>query len=407
MNLRYLVWRELLERPSAMLTSMLSIFLGVTALVGIRHVTTFSERQVGEQLESLGANVLVLPKAATLQNYYAADLTTETLPESHVTTILMANLSGVERLSPKLCVPAKLAGRDVTLTGILPQSEFQAKAAWQTVELFSNKHQGCKKKAASGPRKLDASPESLASERSIDELKEGETVVGADVAELCQVKAGKSIELLGEKFQVLAVLPRTGTVDDGRVFAHLHAVQRLSNAGEVINAIEVMGCCEDAAGSLVSDLADLMPDAKVVTISQVVSTQVGVNRLMGQMSLLVIGILVLVGGASVASTISSNVRERRREVGTLMALGATPRLISRLFLAKALSLGILGGVSGCVFGVALAVIVGSQWAGIWITPLPGLLAAAVGAALAVALAAAYWPARSAAKLDPCCCFQEV
>lgn len=407
MNTRYLVWCELWERPSAMLTSTLSILLGVTALVAIQHVTTFSERQVGEQLESLGANVLVLPKAATLQNYYAADLTKETLPESHVSSILMANLAGVERLSPRLCVPISLAGRNVTLTGILPQSEFEAKAAWQSVTLFSNKHEGCKKKVAIEPKTLDGSPESLASQRSIDELKESEVVVGADVAEACGVKPGKSVELLGEKFKVLALLPRTGTVDDSRVFAHLHTVQRLAKVGEVINAIEVMGCCEDAAGGLVGELADLMPDAKVVTISQVVSTQVGVNRLMGQMSLLVIGILVLVGGASVASTISSNVRERRREVGTLMALGATPRLIVQLFLGKALSLGVLGGVGGCVLGVVIAIVVGSQWSGIFVTPLPGLITAALCAALAVTLVAAYWPARMAAKLDPCCCFQEI
>ena len=145
----------------------------------------------------------------------------------------------------------------------------------------------------------------------------------------------------------------------------------------------------------------LLPDAKVVTISQVVSTQVGVNRLMSQLSLLVVGILVLVGGASVASTISSNVRERRREIGTSVALGATPRLIARLFLAKALSLGALGGVGGCLLGVAIAFLVGSRWFGIAITPLPGLIAAVAGTAIAVTVAAAYWPARTAAKLDPC------
>jgi putative ABC transport system permease protein len=390
-----------------MLTSTLSILLGVSALVAIQHITRFSEQQVGEQLEALGANVLVLPKAATLQNYYAADLTSETLPESHVATILMANLEGVEKLSPRLCAPASLAGRRVTLTGILPQSEFQSKPAWQSVSLFSNKHKGCKKKAAVGPRRLDASPESLASDRSIDELNANEVVVGIDIAEAGRIAPGKLIELLGEKFRVLAVLPRTGTVDDSRVFAHLHTVQRLSKSGEVINAIEVMGCCEDAAGTLVSDLAAIMPDAKVVTISQVVSTQVGVNRLMARMALMVVGILVLVGGASVASTISSNVRERRREVGTLMALGATPRLIAQLFLGKALSLGLLGGMGGCLLGVATAIVIGRQWTGIVVTPLPGLIAAALAAAVAITLVAAYLPARMAAKLDPCCCFQEV
>jgi putative ABC transport system permease protein len=174
-----------------------------------------------------------------------------------------------------------------------------------------------------------------------------------------------------------------------------------------VNAIEVMGCCEDAAGKLVPSLADLLPDAKVVTISQVVSTQVGINRLMSQMSLLVLGILVVVGGASVASTISSNVRERRREVGTLMALGATPGLIGRMFLLKAWLLGTVGAVSGCVLGLIVAKVLGSQWAGVNVKPLPDLMGIAIVAALVVTTLAALWPARSAAKLDPCCCFQEV
>ncbi len=406
MNLKTLVWRELAERPMAMLTSTLAILLGVTALVAIRHVTVFSEQEVGQQLQSLGANVLVLPKDATLQDYYSADLTAQTLPESHVSSILLANLAGVERLSPKLCVAAKVANRDVTLTGILPQSEFQAKSVWQSVSLFSNKHDGCKK-AACGPKTYDAAPETLASNRTIDQLKGNEAIIGADVAEFSNLKVGQSVPMLGEKLQVLAVLPRTGTVDDSRVFAHLHTVQRLTNAGEVVNAIEVMGCCEDAAGGLVPKLAELLPDSKVVTISQVVSTQVGVNRLMSQLSLLVLTILVVVGGASVATTISSNVRERRREVGTLMALGATPSFVTRLFLLKACVLGVVGAIGGSVLGLIVAVVLGSQWAGVTVTPLPGLLAMAVAAALFITMLAAFWPARLAAKLDPCVCFQEV
>jgi putative ABC transport system permease protein len=170
MNLRTLVWRELRERPGAMLTSTLAILLGVTALVAIRHVTVFSEQEVGRQLESLGANVLVLPKDASLQDYYSADLNGQTLPESHVASILIANLPGVERLSPRLCTTANILGRDVTLTGILPQSEFAKKAVWQSVGLFSNKHVGCKK-AVHGPRAYDGAPEDLSTERSIDRLQ--------------------------------------------------------------------------------------------------------------------------------------------------------------------------------------------------------------------------------------------
>ena len=102
----------------------------------------FRRREVTRQLNQLGANILILPKSASLRDYYAADMNGQTLPEEHVSQIMLAGLTGVERLSPKLCVPAELEGQPVTLTGILPQSEFQAKAAWQTAALFTQ-HRAC------------------------------------------------------------------------------------------------------------------------------------------------------------------------------------------------------------------------------------------------------------------------
>jgi putative ABC transport system permease protein len=407
MNLRALVWKELWERPAAMATSVMAILLGVAALVSMRHVNVFSEREVTQQLNQLGANILILPKSASLRDYYAADMNGLTLPEERVSQIMLAGLTGVERLSPKLCIHAKLAGQPVTLTGILPQSEFQAQAAWQTAAIFTGTERVRCNSASCLPKPASLSPESLASDRTIEKLLEDQVVVGSDVAALLKLKPGASIVLLGTKFEALAILPPTGTVDDSRIFAHLHAVQKLAHAGEVISAIEVLGCCEDAAGQLVPELSKLLPDCKVVTISQLVQTQVGVNRLMARASVIVLVVLTLVGGASVLGTISSNVRERRREIGTLMALGATPGFVLRLFLLKATWLGIVGGLGGTVVGTALAVWLGPQWAGVHVSPLPQVGIAGCAAAFAVTLIAAYWPARQAALLDPCTCFQEV
>lgn len=407
MRLRTLVWKELRERPWALATSGLAILLGVASVVAIRHVTVASEQEVSRQLATLGANILILPKEATLQDYYAADQNGGTLPEENVTEIFLAGLTGVEKVSPKLSVPAEVGSQKVTVTGILPQSEFRTKAAWQTVTLFSPKpHVGCKK-ARCTTNPADATPEDLATQRTIEQLQKSEVVIGADVAERTGIKTGKKVKLLGQSFDVLAILPRTGTVDDSRIFAHLHKVQELAGTGEVVNAIEVMGCCEDAAGDLVPELRKLLPDAKVVTISQVVATQVGVNRLMANTSWFVLVVLAIVGGASLSGAIAANVRERRREIGTLMALGATPEFVSRLFLAKALVLGIVGGVVGSVLGLGLALWLGPRWASVAIVPLPVLMIGAAGAASLLALAAAYWPARSASRLDPCVCFREI
>lgn len=406
MNLLTIVWKELWERPTAMVTSVMAILLGVAALVAIRHVSVFSEREVARQLDSLGANILILPKSASLEDYYAADTGGATLPEEHVDQILLAALTGVEKLSPRLCVPAEIDGRTFTVTGILPQSELQAKTAWQTASLFKKQHVGCTR-ARCGHGGENSGPESLVTVRTIEQLNDGQAVLGADAAESLNLRGGDRVQFLDASFQVLAVLPPTGTVDDGRVFAHLHRVQELAGSGEVVSAIEVMGCCEDAAGGLVPQLGELLPGSKVVTISQVVKTQVGVNRLMAGASVFVLVVLVLVGGASVLATISSNVHQRRREIGTLMALGASPRLVLRLFLLKALWLGIVGGLAGGVLGIVVAVWFGPAWAGIRIGPLVDVAGLAVVAAVGVTLVAAYWPARQAARLDPCVCFREV
>jgi putative ABC transport system permease protein len=407
MNLRTIVWRELRERPWSVITSTTAILLGVTALVAIRHMTVFSERQVAKQLESLGANILVLPKEATLQDYYAADMSEQRIPEEYVAQIMLAGLPGVEKLAPKLCLPTTCQGESIVLTGILPQEDFRANNTWQTVNLLQQrKHVGCK--VIHDPEAdNDTSPESLASRRTIGRLGQREVVLGADVADKLHVHTRDHVALFNESFLVVGILPLTGTVDDARVFAHLHAIQELSGVGEVVSAIEVMGCCEDAAGQLAPKLAELLPTTKVVTISQVVQTQVGVNRLMSRTSWLVLGVLVLVGATSVAAAISANVRERRREIGTLMAMGANPRLILQLFLAKAMAVGLIGGVIGCLVGVLFAMIAGPNWMGVKVAPLWDLTLYAVVAALIVAVTAAYWPARRAARLDPCVCFQEV
>jgi putative ABC transport system permease protein len=401
-----LIWKELWQRPTAMATCLLAITLGVAALVAIRSVTLFSERAVAEQMEALGANVLLLPQAGSLQNYYSADAHGATLPEEFAAQLALANLEGVQRISPKLSVPAELDGQRVTLTGILPQCEFEAMAGWQSVQVFSNKHAGCKKQAALGAEDRPET-ENLAKGRFVQEMRETEVYVGADVAASAGLASGETITLFGLPFVVSGVIPASGTVDDGRIFAHLHTVQQLAGTGETVNVIEIMACCEDAAGGLVAELGDMFPDAKVVTITQVVDTQVAVNRLMTRLSYLFFGILLVVGVASIAGTMFANVTERRREIGTLMALGATPPLILRLFLGKALVVGLAGGLLGYLSGTLLAVGAGPYWAGIAVRPVPWLAAVAVVLAGMVALVASYLPARRAAQLDPCLCFREV
>jgi putative ABC transport system permease protein len=328
-------------------------------------------------------------------------------PEEYVTRLALSDLQGLDNLSPKLSMQVTLRGKRFTLTGILPKSEFQAKAMWSGAGIFSRPAEGCGTVANIPGALKPSTKETLVRQRVIDDLDDSEALIGADVASSLQVREGDPLQVSGRTFKVTAILPETGTVDDSRIFAHLHAVQELAGKGAVINAIEVVGCCQEISAGLVQKINKLLPEAKVVTITQVVQTQVNTNQMMSRLSMIFLGIIVLVGGASIANYMYANVYERRREIGTLMALGAGSSFIVKMFLLKAFLLGFVGGIGGYVLGTVLALTLGPRLAGIPVLPMPSLIAWAVGISVAIALLASCLPARSAARLDPCTTLQEV
>ena len=403
MRLRTLVLREIFERKSQLLTSFVAILLGITVIVSIQNITHYSKGAVEQEMDSLGANVLVLPKSATLQDYYAADMQAETIPEEYVNQLRMSDIEGLDNISPKLSMPIQLQGKNFHLTGILPLSEFQAKKSWGGAGIFSHPI-GC----GNGVGMMESNDKrTLSRKKVIKTLEENEVLVGADVAAALGLKEADPIEVLGKKFHVIALLPQTGTVDDSRVFAHLHVVQKLAKKGAVINAIEVVGCCHEIAGGLVDKVNRLLPDAKVVTVVQTAQSQIRINTMMSNLSLMFLVIIVFVGGASIANYMYANVFERRREIGTLMALGADSRLVLKVFLLKALLLGAAGGIGGYVLGSIFAFVLGPQLAGIRVWPMWELSIAAIGISIGLTLVASFFPAWRAARLDPCATFQEV
>ena len=104
-------------------------------------------------------------------------------------------------------------------------------------------------------------------------------------------------------------------------------------------------------------------------------------------------------------TLSYVVGLRRREIGLRIALGAMQENIVRQFLRRAL--GVVVGAS--IVGVALALALGRVLSGLLygVSPAdPGTLLSVVGLVLLVAAAAAWWPARRAARVDPMSALRE-
>ena len=114
-------------------------------------------------------------------------------------------------------------------------------------------------------------------------------------------------------------------------------------------------------------------------------------------------IAVLVAVLGIVNTLVTAVLERRRELATLQAIGASTNQVERLVLWEAVYLGMIGAVLGVIGGLALAwvliAVINKQSFGwtIRMTIPIAVLFQAVLLAIAAAWLAGYFPARWAAR----------
>ncbi|MDF1701264.1 MAG: ABC transporter permease [Planctomycetota bacterium] len=401
MNLAGVAWKELSHRRSSLVSGLVAITLGIAVIVGVRSVTVASEHAVAVKLDSLGANVLVLPQGATVDDYHTADIDAPTFPEEYVERMVTSALLGVENISPKLTRRLKVEGTPLVLTGILPDSEVASKPTWQLegLEGATVEH------VCSG--KLGAHADPRLQRKVIDVLGEDECILGYEAAHRLNKREGDTIEVEGVTLTVNTVLSATGTVDDDRLFMHLHAMQEMLGIGAQVSAIEVMGCCEQISEGLLSKLRNVLPDTRVTGIAQIVSTQIETNRLMDKISWGILVIVLLVGGLSIGNYMWGNVTQRRREIGILRMLGARRARIIGLLLAKAIVLGIVGGLLGYALGTLVVTIMGPDTLGLQVRALPGWLGGSVLLAVTVAVLGSLLPAWLASRFDPSANMQEI
>lgn len=169
---------------------------------------------------------------------------------------------------------------------------------------------------------------------------------------------------------------------------------------------------EKAAGALRARLHRAGVAASVKTWIESAPFYLAVRRLYAAIFLFTGLVLATVVVLAAANTMTMSVFERTREVGTLLAIGMERAQVRNLFLAEGLLMGIGGSVAGALLSLLIRAAVNA--AQIDLPPPPGAtsggvldvelipLAYVVGFLLMTTtlLAASWWPARRAARLDP-------
>jgi len=155
-----------------------------------------------------------------------------------------------------------------------------------------------------------------------------------------------------------------------------------------------------------AELDPLLPLARTVTMEQRVADSLARRRLSMQLLTFFGGAALLLAATGLYGVLSYVVTQRRREVGIRVALGAQPRQVVELVVAKQglwpLALGTAGGLAAAM-AVARLLATGLYE----MSPHDPVVYASVTALLLLtALAAMVVPARRAAAVDPVIALRE-
>lgn len=180
-------------------------------------------------------------------------------------------------------------------------------------------------------------------------------LVGATMASKNDLKVGSTFTAYGKTITVVGIYNAGSTFANADVLMPLATVQTLASApGEITNATVVVNNVNNVS-SVVKAI-----DAKIGSKADVTSTQATTEASLAPLnSVKTISTYTLFGaviGAAIILLLSMLmiVRERRREVGVLKALGAPNKSIVAQFIAESTTFTVLGAIVGFIAGALLS-----------------------------------------------------
>lgn len=372
MSVLRLLLREIQHRKLNFLLGLLAIVAAVALFVAVQTLSDASQRETVRLMRDLGFNVLILPKDASMAEFWSKDFAQAEMPEQYVQRLADSKLVAVQHVVARLQKRYEWRGRQILLTGVLPE--------------VPRTHM-----ARKPPMGL--------------KIPHGKVYVGYALAHALDLKAGAKIELGDQEFTVERTLPEKGSKDDIRIYGHLHDIQKVLGTPGRINEIEALSCrcIGPALPNIRAELAKVLPDTQAIEFQSIAIARAETRQMMEKYAAVIIPAVLLVVAGWIGLLAFSNVMDRRHEIGVLRAVGVGSVRIALLFLGKALLLGVVGALLGYAIGTGFALEWGPSVFPVTarrLRPVYSLLVWAIVGAPLLCAVATYIPAMLAVSQDP-------
>ncbi len=378
------VWRNLRSRASRTFFTVAGIAVGILALTVVGSLAERLQTIVAHSTALNSGAIFAVVRPATLLGAGARDLLATDYRRLKATP-------GVAGVVPEVILPYRADSRD--------SGRFAPPSL-----IF-----GIPEEA----RRYSRDALTIARGRDFDAHERRVAVVGADFAAAEPAAVGDVVALYGNSFTVIGVLGKSFTIFDQAVivpFADAQAleaqivppgIERLPK--DPISAFLVV-VRDPGLTSVVTQRINLLDGIQARDPHELANA---VRSTLGIFDGIIFGaalIALVVGAFSIVNTMTIAVAERTREIGIRKAIGASDLDILREFVTEAAAIGFLGGIAGVGLGfVVVAIVDAKTGAGgslqlFAISPTVGFGALAFAVALSVA--AGFWPAYRAARLAP-------
>jgi putative ABC transport system permease protein len=301
---------------------ILGLTIGLSFVMLVGHQTV--ENKIGTTLASIGTTVNIIPVG------YGTGSTTN----AHLTT---AELNQVARLPD-------VVGLDESLPGSLPPGSLGG-----PVSIVGTNDPAT-------PSNIGASALAIVAGHLIDGASAADdAMVSATVAERNHLQVGSTFRAYGADLTVTAIFDSDTDNGNDTVIVPLATEQRLSGRpGEVLRAVATVDSLADLSAATGAITMDLGPAADVTSDVAQAGQALAPLRSVESLSL-----YSLFGAAGTAAVIIllvmvMTVRERKREVGTVKAIGGSNASIVFQFMTEALTFAITGGAAGLIAGTLAA-----------------------------------------------------
>lgn len=431
---------ESLVRPGSRrraLWAVLAVALGTAVASAMLHVSLDVGDKMGNELRSLGANIVITPAADSLPVEIGGVDYRPISEGAYIDEAMFPELKEIFWRNNIIAFAPYLHSqvRIISVGDHASQSSLPVILAGTWFDREFETSDGDKYRT--GVRSLNPtwhiSGEWPADSESADSFPTA--LVGRALAEKIEVAFGDtlSLETVGTErtegtdsqvqLRVSGILTTGGSEDD-QILVSLPVLQSLIGLPAMARKVEVSALitpeddlsrrvpdtmtpeeydrwyCSPYISSITYQIGEVLPGVITRQVRQVAETQGNVLSKLGFLMGMLAVLALIAAAMSISSLSSLAVAERRHEIGLMKALGAQGWLISGLFIVEAVIHGIVGGTIGFGAGQLLAQLLGrtvfdAEVSLHWLA-LPIILLVALG----VSVAGTWFPVRRATYIEP-------